>query len=101
MKITSKTVVIFFKFLLVNGQHNPNFKDNRRGIVQLFEWRFEDIARECETFLAKHRFAGVQVNIFVMPNPFTKPVHFYEERSKERDGVCEFAKSRKRKLLTT
>lgn len=54
-------VLISIAFLLTNGQHNPHFKQNRRAIVQLFEWKFVDVANECETFLSKHNFAGVQV----------------------------------------
>uniref|UniRef100_A0A0A9XYF7 Alpha-amylase n=1 Tax=Lygus hesperus TaxID=30085 RepID=A0A0A9XYF7_LYGHE len=30
--------------------------------VQLMEWRFEDIANECETFLSKNGYTGVQVS---------------------------------------
>lgn len=46
---------------LTLSQHNPNFFPNRSGIVHLFEWKFKDIARECETYLSPHGFAGVQV----------------------------------------
>ncbi|XP_011187201.1 uncharacterized protein LOC105215124 [Zeugodacus cucurbitae] len=38
------------------------FLPNRTGIVQLFEWKFADIARECEEFLGPHGYAGVQVS---------------------------------------
>lgn len=37
------------------------FLPNRTGIVQLFEWKFADIATECEQFLGPHGYAGVQV----------------------------------------
>lgn len=43
------------------AQHNPNFKANRTGIVQLFEWKFSDIAHECEQFLGPFGYGGVQV----------------------------------------
>ncbi len=66
MYTTCNIVLISVTFLLVNGQHNPNFKDDRRAIVQLFEWKFVDIAHECETFLSKNHFAGVQVKSFVV-----------------------------------
>lgn len=46
---------------LTLSQHNPNFYPNRSGIVHLFEWKFNDIATECETYLSSHGFAGVQV----------------------------------------
>ncbi|XP_014085655.2 alpha-amylase-related protein [Bactrocera oleae] len=38
------------------------FLPNRTGIVQLFEWKFADIATECEQFLGPHGYAGVQVS---------------------------------------
>lgn len=47
----------------VYAQHNPNFKYPRRAIVQLFEWKFVDITRECETFLGPNNFGGVQVKL--------------------------------------
>lgn len=30
-------------------------------IVQMFEWRFDDIAKECENFLGPAGYGGVQV----------------------------------------
>jgi alpha-amylase len=60
---------------MVNGQHNPHFWPNRTGIVHLFEWKFVDIARECEQFLAPKGYGGVQVspineNIIVEGRPW-------------------------------
>lgn len=40
----------------------PHFETHRSGIVHLFEWKFADIADECERFLAPNGFAGVQVS---------------------------------------
>lgn len=54
--------VICSVFSLSNGQHNPHYKSNRSVIVHLFEWKFSDIADECETFLAPNGFGGVQVS---------------------------------------
>lgn len=34
-------------------------------MVHLFEWRWIDIALECETYLSQHGFAGVQVSMFL------------------------------------
>jgi len=45
--------------------HNTNCADGRVAIVHLFEWKFADIARECENFLSPMGFCGVQ----------TSPVH--------------------------
>lgn len=55
-------LMLFTNFvMLTSAQLNPNFYPNRSGIVHLFEWKFNDIARECETYLSSHGFAGVQV----------------------------------------
>jgi len=47
---------------LTSAQHNPHFQTGRTGIVHLFEWKWADIAAECERFLAPNGFAGVQVS---------------------------------------
>lgn len=44
------------------AQHNPHHWPNRTGIVHLFEWKFEDVAKECEQYLAPNGFGGVQVS---------------------------------------
>ena len=46
---------------LARGQKDPNMSPDKSVIVQLFEWRFDDIADECENFLAPHGYGGVQV----------------------------------------
>lgn len=43
------------------GQKDPNVASDRSAIVHLFEWKFDDIAAECERFLAPRGYAGVQV----------------------------------------
>ncbi|XP_055845375.1 alpha-amylase 1-like [Episyrphus balteatus] len=45
-----------------NGQHNPNYWPGRDTMVHLFEWKWADIANECEQFLAPKGYAGVQVS---------------------------------------
>ncbi|XP_011187161.2 alpha-amylase-related protein [Zeugodacus cucurbitae] len=47
---------------LIEAQHEPHWWGNRNSIVHLFEWKWADIAKECEDFLAPHGFAGVQVS---------------------------------------
>ncbi len=47
---------------LAAGQWDPNVVDPRSAIVHLFEWRWNDIADECERFLGPMGYAGVQVN---------------------------------------
>ncbi|XP_053929627.1 pancreatic alpha-amylase-like isoform X2 [Cuculus canorus] len=52
--------------LLVIGvcwaQYNPNTPSGRTSIVHLFEWRWADIALECERYLAPNGFGGVQIS---------------------------------------
>lgn len=43
------------------AQYAPNTKPGRTSIVHLFEWRWVDIALECERYLAPKGFGGVQV----------------------------------------
>lgn len=88
----------FFKFLLAivccrdyifpqNGHEvreakrsflDPHFVKGHGGIVQLFEWKFSDVASECETFLAPNGFGGVQVsppneNVIIAGRPWVRP----------------------------
>jgi hypothetical protein len=41
---------------------SPHFAKGHSGIVQLFEWKWRDIASECESFLGPKGFGGVQVS---------------------------------------
>uniref|UniRef100_A0A8I5QZ60 Alpha-amylase n=1 Tax=Papio anubis TaxID=9555 RepID=A0A8I5QZ60_PAPAN len=56
----------FFLLLLTIGfcwaQYSPNTQQGRTSIVHLFEWRWADIALECERYLAPKGFGGVQVS---------------------------------------
>ncbi|KAL5288355.1 Amy-d.2 family protein [Megaselia abdita] len=60
---------------IANGQFDPQQWNNRNTIVHLFEWKWDDIANECENFLAPKGFAGVQVspvneNVIVYDRPW-------------------------------
>ncbi|XP_076812739.1 alpha-amylase B-like [Clavelina lepadiformis] len=44
------------------AQWDPYFESGRAGIVHLFEWHWDTIADECETFLGPNKFAGVQIS---------------------------------------
>ena len=51
-------------FLLLGGTlgfSDPHFTADKFGIVHLFEWHWDTIANECETFLAPKKIGGVQV----------------------------------------
>lgn len=64
--------------LAASNEHlDPHFIPNRSGIVHLFEWKFNDIVTECETFLAPNGFAGVQVSP-VSENVIIKNRPWYE-----------------------
>lgn len=57
---------------------DPHFVKGHGGIVQLFEWKFSDVASECETFLAPNGFGGVQVsppneNVIIAGRPWVRP----------------------------
>ncbi|KAK5889343.1 hypothetical protein CesoFtcFv8_015356 [Champsocephalus esox] len=57
-----KLVILLALFGVSLAQHNPNTKQGRTAIVHLFEWRWADIAAECERFLAPNGFGGVQIS---------------------------------------
>ena len=59
---------IYFLLLIVGfcwAQYNPNTLSGKTSIVHLFEWRWVDIALECERYLAPNGFGGVQVCLFL------------------------------------
>ncbi|XP_065336314.1 alpha-amylase A-like [Cloeon dipterum] len=47
---------------VAHGQYDLHTWPNRSTIVHLFEWRWEDVARECEDYLAPNNFAGIQLS---------------------------------------
>lgn len=55
-------LILFYNKLITTAQYKPNFKINRTGIVELFQWKFIDIAIECENFLGPKGFGGVEVS---------------------------------------
>ncbi|XP_059622266.1 alpha-amylase A-like [Phlebotomus argentipes] len=57
-----RVFLLFLAFFLVDCQFDPHYVDKRNVIVHLFEWKWNDIATECENFLGPNGFAGVQVS---------------------------------------
>lgn len=53
----------------VNGQHNLNQWPGRSVIANLFEWRFKEIAHECEHYLGPNGYGAVQVG-YIFYNMF-------------------------------
>lgn len=48
---------------LVTAQHNLNQLESRSVIVHMFEWKYVDIAGECERWLGPKGFGAVQVRL--------------------------------------
>ncbi|XP_054738190.1 alpha-amylase 2-like isoform X2 [Anastrepha obliqua] len=59
----------------VTAQFSPNYASGRTTMVHLFEWKWDDIATECENFLGPKGYGGVQVspvneNVVVSSRPW-------------------------------
>lgn len=54
--------LLFLGFMCVSAYHDPHWSRGRSVIVHLFEWKWVDIAAECERFLAPNGYAGVQIS---------------------------------------
>ncbi|KAF4076251.1 hypothetical protein AMELA_G00212340 [Ameiurus melas] len=61
-----------------NTTHTP--KRARTAIVHLFEWRWQDIAAECERYLAPNGFGGVQISPPSESIVVTNPWHPWYQR---------------------
>ncbi|XP_055915746.1 alpha-amylase A-like [Eupeodes corollae] len=55
-------IAILRCFAFSVGQFEANSKANGKAIVHMFEWKWNDIAAECENFLGPKGFGGVQVS---------------------------------------
>ena len=64
------TFLILFNILSASQAwspyHEANMFPGRSVIVQMFEWRFDDLAEECERFLGPVGFGGIQVSPPIM-----------------------------------
>lgn len=62
MKLVAVSFIGIFVLLGASfAQKDPHWWDDRNTIVHLFEWKFTDIADECERFLQYKGYGGVQV----------------------------------------
>ena len=62
----------------VRGQYSAHCGPGRTVIVHLFEWKFADIAAECERYLGPKGFCGVQVGYFYLTyRPCRAELHDY------------------------
>ncbi|XP_012282128.1 alpha-amylase A-like [Orussus abietinus] len=55
-------VAFVLAFVGVLAQKDPHYVGDRTTMVHLFEWKYPDIARECEEYLGPAGFGGVQVS---------------------------------------
>lgn len=71
--LTSCCCLLLIESKEIHNQHHyteekfldPHFVNGHEGIVQLFEWKYKDIADECEIFLGPKKFGGVQVRFLL------------------------------------
>jgi hypothetical protein len=55
-------ICLLFSVANIHAHKSPHAVPGRSVIVEMFEWKFSDIALECERFLGPKGFAGVQVS---------------------------------------
>ncbi|KAB0794345.1 hypothetical protein PPYR_11184 [Photinus pyralis] len=56
-------IISLFAFSgFIQAQKDPHWWSGRNTIVHLFEWKWSDIADECERFLQHKGYAGVQIS---------------------------------------
>lgn len=70
--------VLAVALVAVNAQWNLNTVPGHSVMVHLFEWKWGDIAAECENFLGPNGFGGVQVNKLAIFS-FSKNIHFLKD----------------------
>ncbi|XP_072044822.1 alpha-amylase 2-like [Amphiura filiformis] len=58
----AQLLLVFALLGAVSAQWDPNTAYNRQAMVHLFEWKWSDIANECESYLGPYGFGGVQVS---------------------------------------
>ncbi|OQV22309.1 Alpha-amylase 2B [Hypsibius exemplaris] len=76
--ISAATLTVLW--CIVAGQFSPNEAPGRTVYVHLFEWKWTDIAAECERFLGPKGFAGVQVSPPNEHRIITDPAYPWYER---------------------
>ncbi|XP_017774160.1 PREDICTED: alpha-amylase-like [Nicrophorus vespilloides] len=97
-----RVITVVLLLTSVAAYKNPNFWDDRNSIVHLFEWKWNDIADECERFLQKKGYGGVQVspvneNVIVPNRPWWERYQPISYKLTTRSGnVEDFQKMSKR-----
>ena len=80
MSFSIRLLVTLVATSVVTANYDPNCFGTRQAIVHLFEWRWDDIADECENFLAPKGYCGVQVS----------PPNEYRVVTSPMIVICEF-----------
>jgi alpha-amylase len=62
MKQLTLLAVIFLSHAALAAYTDPHWRAGRSTMVHLMDWRWADVANECESYLAPNGFAGVQVS---------------------------------------
>lgn len=58
----------------IAAQKDTHYAPGHDGMVHLFEWKWNDIAAECERFLGPYGFGGVQVRLEIDNK---QSIHFF------------------------
>lgn len=61
MRAQTVFLVLASTLTVALAYHHHHLHGDRNGIVHLFEWKWDDIANECEQFLGPNGYGGVQV----------------------------------------
>ncbi|XP_012942518.1 alpha-amylase [Aplysia californica] len=59
---------------------DPHCADGRTGVVQLFEWRWDDIAAECKNFFGPYGFCAIQTSPATENRVISMPTRPWWER---------------------
>lgn len=54
-------VALLLSAALILAQKDTHMLPNRSTIIHFFEWKWSDIAKECEDFLAHKGYGAIQV----------------------------------------
>jgi alpha-amylase len=62
ISLTKIFLLVFLKNGLISSQKSQTNPTTQTVILHLFEWKWNDIAEECERFLGPNGFLGVQIS---------------------------------------
>lgn len=80
--MTFFTSVLFFLILICVAQSQRDAHDSFHGVdgrdvtVHLFQWKWTDIANECEQYLGPNGFGAVRVNVLCFPKASLYSIDF-------------------------